>query len=324
MIFLTGGTGLLGNCVVRELCKREMPVRVLCRKGTSQEAFEGLPVEIILGDLADKQTIHRAVEGCSAVVHSAAYIHIGWQNLEKSRQVNVQGTETIIQACLANSAKMVHISTVDTLPAANNIENLIDESGQGGVAKTPCSYVVSKSEAEAAVRKAFAETGLQGHILHPGFMLAPYDWKPSSGRMMLEVNKSPIVAAPPGGCSFCDARDVASAIVNSISMARQSQNYILAGDNLTYQELWRAMLRATGRKKRVSEMGSAVRFFGNLIDAAIKVLPIREGDVNGAAIAMGSLKHFYTSQLAEAELNYMRRPVDETLADAWKWLEARF
>ena len=107
-------------------------------------------------------------------------------------------------------------------------------------------------------------------------------------------------------------------------MARQSQNYILAGDNLTYQELWRAMLRATGRKKRVSEMGSAVRFFGNLIDAAIKVLPIREGDVNGAAIAMGSLKHFYTSQLAEAELNYMRRPVDETLADAWKWLEARF
>ena len=38
MILVTGATGLLGNCIVRELLARGEAVRVLCRKGTSTES----------------------------------------------------------------------------------------------------------------------------------------------------------------------------------------------------------------------------------------------------------------------------------------------
>ena len=31
------------------------------------------------------------------------------------------------------------------------------------------------------------ESGLLAVILNPGFMLGPWDWKPSSGRMLLQV-----------------------------------------------------------------------------------------------------------------------------------------
>lgn len=324
MIFVTGGTGLLGNCIVRELCERGEPVRVLCRAGTSREPFAGLPVEIVEGDLSNADLLESAISGCQATVHSAAFIHIGWDNLQQSRAVNVEGTHRIATACLKNASKLIHVSTVDTLPAASDPQCPMDESGSGGMRKTPCSYVVSKSEAEHVVRDLAARCNLQATIVHPGFMLGPFDWKPSSGRMMLEVCKAPLAVSPPGGCSVCDARDVAVGVANAINVGEPGRNYILAGENLTYQQLWARMLSAAGRKKHVFRVGPAIRILGKAIDLANRYLPIREGDVNGAAISMGCLNHFYTSARAEEELGYRRRPLEETLFDAWSWLSNRF
>lgn len=323
-VFVTGGTGLLGNCIVRELAARNIATRVLCRKGTSTEAFDGLDVDIVFGDLASPELLSEYTQGCNAVIHSAAMIHIGWHKLDTSRKVNVDGTRHIIDACLTNYAKLIHVSTVDTLPAALDYKRPIDEGALDGTPKTACSYVVSKQEAEQEVRHAIKSRKLDATIVNPGFMLGPFDWKPSSGRMMLEVNKAPIIAAPPGGCSFCDARDVATAIVNAIDLGRCGESYIVAGENLRYQELWQMMLKATGRQRTVYRLGPAVKLAGSVIDAANRWLPIKEGDVNGAAIAMGSLNHFYDSSKAEKELNYARRPAEETLRDAWEWLSTRF
>lgn len=323
MIFVTGGTGLLGNCIVRELCQRGVPVRVLVRKATSKRPFEGLDVEIIDGDLGDDAAVFRdAIAGCRAVIHSAALIHIGWQKLEESRRINVQGTQHVIDACLQHAIRLVHVSTVDTLPAAIDTEHPITENSTEGVPKVPCSYVVSKSEAEALVREQINQAGLNAVIAQPGFMLGPYDWKPSSGRMMLEINKVPLVVAPRGGCSVCDARDVASGIVNAVDRGRSGQNYILAGENLTYQALWQQMLDVSQRGKQVYRFGPFVQWFGAAVDVLNRLLPIREGDVNGATIQMGNLRHFYRSDLAKQELGYTPRPVATTLADAWAWLKA--
>jgi dihydroflavonol-4-reductase len=329
VIFVTGGTGLLGNCIVRELCQRAEPTRVLCRDQTPRTAFDDLQVEIVAGDLSDVDVLNSATRDCRAVIHSAAYIHIGWGKLAQSRQVNVEGTRAMVRACLKNQARLVYVSTVDTLPAATSLDQPISECNPDAmdeppIAKTPCSYVVSKIEAEQVVRDAIRDEGLDAVIVHPGFMLGPYDWKPSSGRMMLEVSKAPIVAAPAGGCSVCDARDVAVAIANSIHMGGSGGNYILAGDNVTYQQFWREILATAGKQRRVRKMGRGIKIVGNIIDAAVRWLPIVEGDVNGAAISMGMLNHYYDSSLAERVLGYQRRPRSETLAEAWEWLSQHF
>jgi dihydroflavonol-4-reductase len=323
---VTGGTGLLGNCIVRELRHRGFPVRVLCRKNTPTLPFDGLDVEIVHGDLEDRELIDRAVAGTQATIHSAAYIHIGWENLEKSRQVNVGGTETIAKACVRHHSRLIHISTVDTLPAAVDISNPICEADgdqpeeRRGVDKTPCSYVLSKREAEAVVQRLEQGSDLDAVTIHPGFMLGPFDWKPSSGRMMLEVSKVPLVVAPPGGCSVCDARDVAGGVVMAMEQATAGQHYILAGQNLSYQQLWQQMLDVIGSRKHVFRMGPLAKHFGPVIDLFIKLFPIHEGDVNGASLRMGYLNHFYCSSKAQRDLDYRCRPLEQTLEDAWDWL----
>lgn len=319
MIFVTGATGLLGNCIVRELCDRGQRPRVLCRPQTPRTPLDGLDIDIVQGDVEQPEILNKAIEGCSAVIHAAAMIHIGWDRLDASRRVNVAGTASIVRACSASNVRLVHVSTVDTLPAAVDRQHPISESYREGVAKPRCTYVISKTESEQVVTDAI-EAGLDAVIIHPGFMLGPWDWKPSSGRMMLEVNRAPIVAAPPGGCSVCDARDVAAAIVASVAEGARGEHYILAGENMSYQQLWTRMLHTTGRRRRVHQLGKRIRWIGKGIDLVNRSGFVREGDVNGASIQMGSIFHYYDSSKAEQQLNYRRRPVEETLADAWQWL----
>lgn len=336
MILVTGGTGLLGNCIVRELIDRGEAVRVLCRKNTPRTAIEGLAIDVHEGDLSKSDVIEQAVKGCTAVIHSAAMIHIGWQFLAESREVNVEGTRRIVDACVKHRAKLVHVSTVDTMYAARSIERPIHEgdprpsSGPSsvsaespfrhGVPKLACSYVISKTEAEQVVRDA-AGKGLKASIVHPGFMLGPYDWKPSSGRMMLEISKAPMLLAPSGGCSVCDARDVAATTINAIDGGANGQSYILAGENLSYKQLWLLMLVAFGKRRNVRVARKwFLRWVGNAIDAANRGLRLRERDLNGAMIGMGSLLHYYDSTKAVDELGYLRRPIESTLHDAWQWL----
>jgi dihydroflavonol-4-reductase len=321
MILVTGATGLLGNCITRELLIRNLPVRVLCRTNTPRTAIEDLNVEVIDGDLSQDECIDRAVAGCTAVIHSAAMIHIGWQKLAESREVNLLGTQRIVESCLRHQARLVYVSTVDTLNSAFDAAHPISETSPlalepiaKGVGKIPCSYVVSKRESEHVVRLACDERQLDAVILHPGFMLGPYDWKPSSGRMMLAIRRAPIPVAPQGGCSVCDSRDVASAIVNAIDRGQAGESYILAGENITYA--------AMNIKRKVIIGGPVVVLVGKLIDAANRWIRLTEGDVNGAAIGMGNLFHYYNSTKAETELNYHRRPLNQTLTDAWQWLSS--
>jgi len=319
---VTGATGLLGNCIVRELYQRKIATRALCRPGTSRASLDGLELEIIEGDLDRPEVLSKAVQGCTAVIHSAAMIHIGWQKLEASRHVNVRGTQHIIDACLQHQVRMIHISTVDTLPAATSLSAPIDERGAGGIPKPACAYVLSKREAEQAVRDAVLQRGLDAVIVHPGFMLGPYDWKPSSGRMFLEVVRAPVVAAPAGGCSLCDARQVAAACVNAIKRGVSGENYILAGENLSYRDLWQRMLAAAGRRKRVFRLGPAAGIVGRGCDLAHRWLPIAEGDINSAALAMGSLLHYYDSSKAQKVLNYDPKLQPQLLQETWQWLSA--
>jgi dihydroflavonol-4-reductase len=322
MLLVTGATGLLGNNVVRELLARGHRVRVLVRGAAPRPELEGLDLDVINGELADPAALERAVSGCRAVIHSAAMIHIGYTRLEEARRVNVAGTQSIAAACRAAGIRMIHVSTVDTLPAAAAIDRPIDETASG-IAKTVCTYVVTKRESDRVVAAACAQ-GLDAVIVHPGFMLGPYDWKPSSGSLILAVKKAPVVVAPRGTASVCDARDVASAVVNALTAGRNGEHYILAGTNIGYPELCQRIVSVMQLPKRVVRMRKVIPTIARMVDVWNRLSGARERSFNGAALAMAHLHHSYDSSKAQRELDYQRRPLDETLADACAWLMEHF
>jgi dihydroflavonol-4-reductase len=317
---ITGATGLLGNNLLRLLGDHQRAARVLVRPTSDLRSLEGLDVEIHRGELTDAAAIRQAVDGVRYVIHAAADLHIGWRNWQRQRTANVLGTQVIATACREADCRLIHVSTVDTLPAAPHREAPVDETTVGP-AKVPCTYVVTKREAEQVVQQE-KEKGLDAVTVHPGFMLGPWDWKPSSGRMLLGVARGQSPAAPTGGLSGCDARDVATAILACCSPATPSRRYILAGENMTFLEAWRLFAQIAGTRPPRFRMGPLVRWAVGYGGDAWGWLRGRESDVNSAMIRMSSLGHYYSSARAARELGYHSRPFADSARDAWEWFSA--
>ena len=312
---VTGATGLLGNNVVRLLLERGAAVRVLVRETADPRPLADLNVEVVAGDLQDPVSLHRSCQGVSGVVHAAAFVAIGRTGGELAQRINVEGTRALAEAARQTGARMVHVSSVDALAPATQ-RSPADEETAGS--KPDCPYVTTKRAAEDVVRQG-VQHGLHATIVNPAFMLGPWDWKPSSGRMLLEVALRFSPAAPRGGVSICDVRDVAAGCLSALERGQRGRQYILAGHNMTYFDAWKLFAEVSGGRGPWSQarppLTTVVGWFGDRVAGWTG----REPDVNSVSVKMSHLWHHYSSRRAEQELNYRCRPARETVADAWKW-----
>jgi dihydroflavonol-4-reductase len=322
---VTGATGLVGNNVVRLLLDRSRSVRVLVRPGRPAPhgptgPFAALPVDTAAAPLHDEAAMQDAVDGAKHVVHSAAMVHVGWRHLDEMRRANVEGTRAVARACRRAGARMIHVSSVDALGLRADGAPADEETPPGGMLE--CPYVVTKREAEAAVLEEVAK-GLDAVIVNPVYMIGPWDWKPSSGRMLLEVGAGRGLFAPPGSNDFVDVRDVAEGILAAMARGRTGRRYILGGQPLSYLDAWRIFARISGRMQPLGvapwPFVLAAGWCGDMAGLFVR----REPAVNSAATGMSMLPHNFSCARAEAELGYTRRPFEAAAQDAWDWFVGR-
>ena len=314
---VTGATGLVGNNLVRMLLSRGESVRAFVRsRSAAERCLAGLPVETVVGDLGDATAVGRAVDGARVVVHSAAMVHCGWRHGAEMAEANVDGTRVVAVAARRAGARFVQVSSVDAIGLRSDGLPADEQTPPGGMPE--CPYVVTKRDAERVVQEEIA-SGLDGVIVNPVYMLGPWDWKPSSGRMLLEVGSGKGLFAPPGANDFVDVRDVAGGILAAAERGQRGRRYILGGHSMSYLDAWRVFARVAGR---MQPLGIAPRpvvriagWAGDLASLALK----RELPVNSAATLMSTLPHNFSSRRAEAELGYVFRPLETTVADSWEW-----
>jgi dihydroflavonol-4-reductase len=318
-ILVTGATGLVGNNVTRRLIESGLRPRVLVRGDGIPAALAGLNLELVRGDICDAESLRAAFAGIDCVVHSAGFVHLGRSHLELHRSINVDGTRNVADAAIAARARMIHISSCDAI--------------SGGTARHPadedtplrppiaCNYVRSKRAAEQVVLERIGR-GLDAVIINPGFMLGPWDWKPSSGRMMLEVARNRCLLAPRGHFSVCDARDVADGIITAIDKAPSGRRYIMAGETQRYLDAWRLFASITGGRRPLFRPGPVNLWIGGKLGDLLGRLTGQEPDLNSAAIALARQPKYYSSQRAISELGYRIRPIAESGRDAWDWFVA--
>lgn len=318
LLLVTGATGLVGNNVVRLALARGMDVRVLSRPTSDPRPCEGLAVERMEGDICDADSVWRAVQGVSLVVHAAAHVHIGWSGANVHRTVNVEGTRNVAEAAEVAGVRMVHVSSVDALGLQPTQGPADEQTPPDDGCRVP--YVVSKRAAEREVLHG-VHRGLSAVLVEPAFMLGPWDWKPSSGRMLLAVGQGQALLAPRGGNDFCDVRDVADGILAAAERGTPGRRYILGGEHLSYYDAWRMFARVTGaRAPWFRARPSWIKVAGWLGDAWGKITG-HEPDVNSAATSMSALPHHFSSARATAELGYKPRPAEESARAAWEWFQ---
>lgn len=108
-ILVTGGGGFLGQALCRGLRARGHEV-VSFNRGHYAE-LDAIGVQQVRGDLASRDAVLAAAEGCDAFIHNAAKAG-AWGSYAEFHAANVAGTDHVLTACRAHGiARLVYTST---------------------------------------------------------------------------------------------------------------------------------------------------------------------------------------------------------------------
>lgn len=244
VILVTGGTGLAGSFIARELQARGHVVRALARPTTAPVA-ERLGVELALGDLADADSLHRATRGVVGVVHAAC-------TLSDDPTLDIAAMQTLLDAW--DAGPFVFISSVDVYGYPHYLpideEHGLDEtySGYAG-GKVRCETLLHEA-AQARERDDFA-------ILRPPHIWGPH---PRCRERLVDARISagqPILL--PGatqdewsqfGDAWVDTRDLAWAAAECLARPPGEAFNVITG-HFTWHDAYSELIRLTGSHSRI-------------------------------------------------------------------------
>ena len=109
--FVTGGSGFLGQHLIRRLVNDGHDVLALARSDQASATVEAAGAASLRGDLKEIRSLAPSLVGCDVVVHAAAYTG-PWGDPQYWDEVNIEGTrETLLAAQDAKVPTFVHVST---------------------------------------------------------------------------------------------------------------------------------------------------------------------------------------------------------------------
>jgi dihydroflavonol-4-reductase len=321
MVLVTGAAGHLGGALVRELLAQGEKVRVFVLPDEDLSSLEGMPLEVVKGNVLDRGALRRAVEGAEVVYHLAGIISIMPGRDEAMRQVNVVGTGNIARiAREAGVRRFLYVSSIHALarpPKGVPIDEqvLFDPHSAAG------EYDQTKAEASLAVLSE-VEKGLDAVLICPTGIIGPYYFRggsPMNNQVRIWMQPGWHVVIN-GHFDFVDVRDVARGIVLAAERGTRGQTYIIRGQRVSVAELIAMVRRVTGHRGGTVP----VPFWLALLGASFAPLHARlwKKTVKFTRYALETLasNSEICGEKAHRELGYLPRPLQETVRDTVRWL----
>jgi dihydroflavonol-4-reductase len=245
-IFVTGGTGFIGNHLVRRLSGTEHRVTCLVRKDSDSGALEKLGVAFVEGDVTDSGLIREAVRGHDCVIN-LANIYSFWEpDPGIFHRVNVGGTRNVMESALAaDVTKVIHISTAGIYGKPEDTP-FTEDSEVGPVRFS--EYFRTKFEGDQVAWQLLENKGLPLVVVYPVAVLGPGDPK-ATGQYIRRIimHRLPARVLENSTFTFVHVKDVAEIIYRAMIKADNIGERYLAGKfRYTFGEINRMVSEISG------------------------------------------------------------------------------
>ena len=318
---ITGATGFVGAAVSRELLKKGHKVKALVRQSSVLDNLKNLDVEIVQGDLKDKDSLKRCLKDCKYLFHVAADYRLWVPKPKEIYENNVTGTENLMEEALSlGIEKIVYTSSVAVL--GKPIEgDVADEKTPVNVDQMIGHYKKSKYLAEEKLKELYKTKKLPVVIVNPAAPVGPRDIKPTpTGKMILDAAMKKIPAYLDTGLNIVHVDDVAKGHLQAFNKGILGERYILGGENMTFKEILEMISVLCGHnppkiqlpKKPLYPIGYIFEIFARLFNLKNPMLTVD-------MIRMAEKKMFFSSEKAKKELNYKYKSAKNALKDAIQW-----
>ncbi|MCK4344190.1 MAG: NAD-dependent epimerase/dehydratase family protein [Bacteroidales bacterium] len=246
-IFITGSTGFIGTYLMKRLAQTKHELHCLARETSNTQLLKEAGANIFIGDITDKASLLKGMEGCDWVIHLASSFVFWVPNNKVFSDVNITGTRNVMESALEKGiSKVVSVSTVGIY---GNADWPVTEETPVG-AKRASTYVRTKYEGDLIAWDLYEKKNLPMVVIYPSAVIGANDPK-ASGRYIKNYarGRMPAQVLTKLYFSFVHVKDVAEAIVKALEKENNiGEKYIVSAENHTWGEINQMISEISGTK----------------------------------------------------------------------------
>ena len=318
---VTGGTGHIGNVLIRRLLETGDHVRVMVLPKDDLSPLVGLDVEIVLGDILNPATIRKAMQGVNRVFHLAGMISILPGDKPLLERINIQGTRNMLECANQEGVqRFIYTSSIHALgnhPHGEVITELCGFDPQ----KSMGDYDKTKAEASLLALQA-AQQGMDVVIVCPTGVIGPNDFRRSEmGTYLWNSSRSRLVIGVEGAYDFVDVRDVADGILLAATHGISGNTYILSGEQISIRNIVAEIKKSTGRQFSFLNIPKWLAFFSASFMPFVYRLVRQKPQFTPYSLTTVFSNSVVSHAKATIELGYRPRRISESIKDTLIWYE---
>lgn len=320
-VFVTGASGFVGWHVAQRLVEAGAQVRALVRPTTAHgpEAFEWVE-----GDLLDRASVERAIEGCRYVFHVAGDYRFWAPDSREIFANNVQGTINLLEAAKARGVEKIVCTSTTGILERGTPERLATEERLASPSTFKGPYKRSKFEAYLEVKQR-ADAGWPIVSALPTAPIGPHDLKPTpTGMIIVQFLNGRIPMLARTGLNFVDVRQCALGHLLAMTRGEPGERYLLGGVNLWLGEFLQRLEPYSKHRAPRLHAPHWLSFAAACASETIaRVLPRWTPFATRESVRMSRGPHFSSNEKAERELGYEVAPIEEAIRAAVEDFAAR-
>jgi len=326
MAFVTGGTGLVGAHLLFDLLQKGRSVRALKRPTSSLSVIENIfhyysdnaedllqKIEWIEGDILDFYLLDELIQEDEKVYHAAAFVSFNPEDHDQIRQINMEGTHNIVNACIKNKVrKLCYVSSIAALGRGESNRATTEEDYREATYKSSV-YSQSKFDAEQEVWRGIAE-GLNAVMVNPAVIIGPGDWNKGSSQLIQTVYKG-LKFYTQGTNGYVDVRDVSKAMIQLMESEIVNQRYVLSSENWNYKQLFDSIAQALNVQPPPYFAGPALSGITWRILKVASLFSSKAPLITKETAHNANSFYSYSSKKIIKELDFEFIPLEKSIAD---------